>query len=230
MSLVLLHGFARGPAMFGPLARLDAHAPWILGHGPEPVGDPTSGWEGEVERLVAGLPDGPLTLCGYSMGARLALAIAARTPARIAHLVLVGVNPGVEDPVARAARRAEDEGWAVRLEREGLEAFLVAWEGQPHAGGVARPDRRAHRAPALAAAMRVLGPGTMPDLWPTLAGLTMPVDLVAGARDVRFASIARRAATVLPRARLTLVPDAGHDVVSEEPAAVRALLVSPEDP
>ena len=229
MNRFALHGFARGPSMFAPLEqgaipRLDLVTPWLLGHGPTPPGDPSTGWDGEVARVRALLPPVPLTLIGYSMGARLALAIALAAPTAVTRLVLIGVQCGISDPAERASRRGEDDTRAVRLERHGLEAFLAEWESLPHAGGVERADRRDHRPAALAAALRVLGPGAMPDLWPRLPGLAVPADLVVGARDPKFVSIATRATAAMPRARLHLVPDAGHDVVADQPARVRAIL------
>ena len=81
---------------------------------------------------------------------------------------------------------------------------------------------------SLAAALRGLGTGVMEPLWDRLGSLAVPITLVAGERDAKFAAIARRMAAALPQAELVLVPGAGHAVALEDPAAVAALLSRPE--
>jgi pimeloyl-ACP methyl ester carboxylesterase len=62
----------------------------------------------------------------------------------------------------------------------------------------------------------------MPSLWHRLAELPAPVLLLAGEEDLKFAELARRMATGLPRAEVVIVPEAGHAVQLEAPAAVAA--------
>jgi pimeloyl-ACP methyl ester carboxylesterase len=64
----------------------------------------------------------------------------------------------------------------------------------------------------------------MPDHGPRLAGIDVPVGLVAGERDAKFRALAEAMAEGLPRGRLHVVPDAGHNVVLEQPAEIARLL------
>ena len=64
----------------------------------------------------------------------------------------------------------------------------------------------------------------MPSLWERLPDLDLPVDLVVGERDEKFRAIAEKMAYALPRARVTVVPGAGHAVHLEAPDAVVELL------
>ena len=57
----------------------------------------------------------------------------------------------------------------------------------------------------------------MPDLWPSLTTLPVPVTFVAGERDAKFAALAARAVAQAPRAALRVVPGAGHDLCLECP-------------
>jgi pimeloyl-ACP methyl ester carboxylesterase len=57
-----------------------------------------------------------------------------------------------------------------------------------------------------------------------LRGIDIPTLLVAGSNDEKFSEIARKMAARMPRARLEIVPEVGHNVVLERPGAVRALL------
>lgn len=229
--LVLLHGFTGAPAswdrVLARLGRRDALRP-ALGLAPS--------FEAEVDRLAgewraAGLA--PVDLAGYSMGARVALGLAVRHPDRVARLTLVGVHPGLETDAERAERAAGDERWAALLEREGVARFVAAWEDQPlFATQLALPPdvRAAHRAirlahapDALARALRALSLARMPSLWPALPGLAVPVRLVVGEADPKFRALAARAAALLARATLQVVPGCGHDVPLEDPAAFAAL-------
>jgi len=45
----------------------------------------------------------------------------------------------------------------------------------------------------------------------------MPALLLAGALDGKYSAIARRMAGAMPRARLAIVPDAGHAIHLEQP-------------
>ena len=87
-----------------------------------------------------------------------------------------------------------------------------------------QPARLAHAPLALAAALRALGLGAMPDLWPELARITAPVAVLAGALDEKFAALAHRIADRLPRARAVLVDGAGHNLLLEAPDAVARAL------
>ncbi len=205
----------------------------LIGHAPGLPVPPGWTFEREVERIIELLPEVPVHLAGYSMGGRVAVAVAARAPARVARLTVVSSHPGL-DPDAAAARRAGDEKWCALLEEQGVAAFAAAWEAQPLWASQARlPDevrdaqrraRLAHDPIQLAAALRALGTGAMPDLWPLLGELPMPVDWIAGALDLPYADLARRAAAGIRRGLAHIIPDAGHNVLLERPAELAGAL------
>jgi pimeloyl-ACP methyl ester carboxylesterase len=64
----------------------------------------------------------------------------------------------------------------------------------------------------------------MEPLWPRLPELTMPVTVVVGGRDEKFAALARRYAQLLPRAEVVTVPGAGHGLPREAPEALASVL------
>lgn len=228
MSAVVLHGFA-GSAQ--ALLRFfpGAAAPELPGHGAAP--DARS-WEAALDDLGSSL-HARAVLFGYSMGARLALALALRHPQRIERLVLESGTAGIEEAAARARREAEDDALAGFLEREGMERFVERWEQHPTLASLKpfaallRPERLAHRPQGLASALRHLGTGAQPSYWEELRRLEVPVLLVAGAQDEKFAAIARRMRALLPRAALRLVPDCGHAPHLERPAAFAEALAVP---
>lgn len=238
-AMMMLHGFTgSGQGMEG-LARsfedeFEVLAPDLPGHGCSSI---TAGYSFDraVDDLLATLEAcGHRHACwlGYSMGARLALACAARQPRCAASLVLVGARAGIADPAEREARRREDEALAARIEAEGIEAFVDQWMAQAlfatqrRLGDAflagARRERLANSARGLAASLRVLGPGAQQPLFDVLARVEAPVLLVAGALDRKFVEVARDLAARLPRAEVCEIADAGHAVHLERPEAFLA--------
>ena len=232
-DLVLLHGFTQTGGSWQPVrealaGRYRALTPDLPGHGAF-AERPAS--FSATDAYLRAIVDGPYVLTGYSMGGRIALHAALSLGARVTRLVLIGASPGLADPAERAARRADDDKLADRIEAIGVEAFVREWSAQALFAGIPRgvaeladADRRRNTAHGLAAALRGLGTGVMPPLWDRLPELAHPVDLIVGERDEKFRAIAERMAAALPVARMHVVPDAGHAVHLEAPSAVAAIL------
>ena len=175
-------------------------------------------------------------LAGYSLGGRVALHVALAAPERVTRLVLIATTGGLEDPAARAARRAADDELAgAGRSAPGIDDWVARWTAQPIFAGTPPAAARAAGSrtcaattPAdLADVLRGVGTGAMEPLWDRLGELTMPVDVVVGERDAKFAALGRRLAAALPRARLTVVPGAGHGLPREAPEALAAVLEQP---
>ncbi|HWE32986.1 MAG TPA: alpha/beta fold hydrolase [Solirubrobacteraceae bacterium] len=231
--IVLLHGFTHTGASWDPvLAELPGRyrvlAPDIRGHGSASDVEPVS-LEGVIED-VRGLD--PVVLCGYSMGARLALHVALGAPS-VRRLVLIGGSPGLADGSEREARRAADEALAAELERLSIEQLADRWASQtavlagqpPTVAAAARADRLRNTPVGLARALRGLGTGALPSLWDRLGEITVPVTLIVGERDTKFRAIAEQMAPLFGgRVELVVVPGAGHAVHLETPASVADVL------
>lgn len=232
-SVVLLHGFSgTRRAWDGVVACLDTerYSPLALdlpGHGelvdvPRPIT-----FDACVESVLERSPK-RFVLVGYSLGGRVALHVALAARERLTRLVLIGVNPGIEDRRERELRSESDRLLARRLQTEPFEDFIERWRTQPlfadepsHAGVLARADQRRNRPDALAAVLRGLGTGEMTPLWDRLASIDLPVTLLVGERDEKFRAIGERMIGLLPNAHLLLAPG-GHGLLFESPAAVAA--------
>jgi 2-succinyl-6-hydroxy-2,4-cyclohexadiene-1-carboxylate synthase len=233
-DLLLLHGFTHTGASWDPVIaelreRYRATAPDIRGHGAASARRPVT-----LEAVLADLaavPSARFTLAGYSMGGRIALHFALAHPQRVARLVLIGASPGIADPGERAARRAQDEALADRVQRMSASQFADEWartpvlaDQAPEVREAARIDRLRSQPSGLAAALRGLGAGALEPLWQRLPELAMPVTLIAGERDRKFAAIAHEMAAPLRDPRVEIVPGAGHAVHLECPRAVASIL------
>lgn len=237
-TVVLLHGFAGTrhswdlvaarlhPERYRPLA-LD-----LRGHGDARDARPIT-FDAVVGDVAAAAPE-RFVLCGYSLGGRVALHAALAHPERVSRLVLVASTAGIDDAELRAERRAADERLAAEAERDGIEAFADRWMRQPLFAGTPpaaaahwRADIMRNDPAALAAVLRGIGSGVMTPLWDRLGELrAIPVTIMAGERDGRYAAIARRLAGALGDARVLLVPGAGHGLPREAPQAVAAAIAT----
>lgn len=246
--LVFLHGFTGSPQTFDEVVAALPPARAVLrltlaGHGDAPFPESVSGFDDEVARLaglIASWSTEPVHLVGYSLGARLSLALLLNGPDRVARLTAVGAHAGLGTAAARAGRRARDAVWVRQLETGDLERFVAAWERQPLFASAASlsPERReAHRRERLghdprrlARSLRTVGLGEMPDLVPGLARSRAPLDLVVGELDVAFRELAGRILAARPDARLFVVPGVGHNVPRESPLALARILSEDQDP
>jgi 2-succinyl-6-hydroxy-2,4-cyclohexadiene-1-carboxylate synthase len=239
-ALVLLHGYTGRGSDFDGLAAafaadFEVLAPDLPGHAASAARVLEDGYDFDacLDDIVATLESTGHRRAhwlGYSMGARLALGCAVRHPEHVASMVLVGGRAGIEDADEREARRRADESLAACLETDGIESFVDEWLAQPLFDSQRRlgekfmaAQRRArldNDPRALAAALRVLGPGAQPPLHEALAGVRVPVLLVAGELDRKFVQLARALARRLPQAELCEIPNAGHAVHLEQPEAL----------
>lgn len=243
-GLVLLHGFTGSGASFDEvlahLAQLGGGArpfrPMLLGHGAN-AAPGVRRFEQEVDRLGEEIRRAGFSgahLCGYSLGARLGLGLLARHGSLFRSATLIGVHPGLCDPRERAARIGSDERWCELLSRQGLPAFLRAWEAQPlfetqrELPGPERERQRqireSHSADGLMRALRVLGLGQMPDYRGVLPAVGLRVRLLVGARDSKFGSLASALTAACRRIELLSVEGAGHNLLLEAPAQLARVL------
>jgi 2-succinyl-6-hydroxy-2,4-cyclohexadiene-1-carboxylate synthase len=243
-SLVMLHGFTGSGLSFSHLAAhlgevVTALCPDLPGHHGAglPLEEGTRGFIETVDGLAEALPRRAVVY-GYSQGARIALLLAARHPHKVQKLILEGCHPGLRQRHDRLLRRLQDERRAQQLTSRGVEAFVDAWERLPLFSGLRRLPaaeqaalrlrRVTHEASGLAGALRCLGQGVQPDVWPLLPKLHVPTLILTGSADIKYTQLARRMVGELPSAWRKAFEGIGHAPHLECPAAwadeVRAFL------
>ena len=226
--LVFLHGFTQTAAAWEPFVGTlrtrcarrigESLAIDLPGHGTDPDGRADL-WECAERAVERG---GSAIYVGYSMGGRVALHATLARADRVKGLVLISTTAGIVDDDERAMRRSDDDALAARIEEIGVEAFVDEWLSRPMFAGLGgaasdRSLRLANTATGLADSLRHAGTGTQEPLWSRLAEIRIPVLVIAGAQDHKFVGIAHLLVEALPDATLTVVPDAGHNVVLEKP-------------
>ena len=230
-SVVLLHGFGgtsrtwdgiaarMSPQRYRPVA-ID-----LPGHGEAAAASRPITFDACTEHVLARSPE-RFTLCGYSLGGRVALHVALAARERVRRLLLLSTSGGIEDGVERAKRRASDRRLVAELERLPLEQFIARWNRQPlfaddppAVNALAGEQMRRNRADALAAVLRGIGSGEMQPLWDRLGELAMPATVIVGERDHRYQALARRMVGLLPHAELAVIAG-GHRLPLENPGGV----------
>jgi 2-succinyl-6-hydroxy-2,4-cyclohexadiene-1-carboxylate synthase len=237
----LLHGFTGSPQSYSGVVRhlgveRRAFIPALTGHGGAWLGRAAESFEGEVSRLLSLLAEqgGPRLICGYSLGARVALGMLCRAPAKFDAAVLIGLHAGLEAASARDERRALDARRARILREDGLAAFVRAWESlplfttqrtlSPDLLAEQRESRLAHDPEGLARSLEALGLAEMPNYRAAMASLEVPITLITGSLDVKFSKIANELAARNLHIQSVQIDGAGHNVLLEAPSVVAAEL------
>jgi 2-succinyl-6-hydroxy-2,4-cyclohexadiene-1-carboxylate synthase len=232
-TLVWLHGFTQTRASAHQFRTILAGSHELLvtdlpGHGAASAVH--ASLDETADLLASSLPEYPVALGGYSMGARVALHVALRHRERLSALVLLGASRGIEDQAQRRERLARDEALAVRVETIGTERFLDEWLAQPMFSTLP-PDpleraARSRDAHGLASSLRRCGTGTQEFLGPRLASLTVPTLCFAGERDEKFLLEARAIAAAAPNASIEVVPATQHAAHLEDPEGCARLVTT----
>jgi len=258
--LVLLHGFTGDGSTMQCLAeRLEIDTDVVLldlvGHGRSSVPDDERAYSVDAmaahvaavgEECASGsmavnaasggeeCASGSFHLVGYSMGGRVALALACRHPDLLRSLTVIGASAGLSTEAERAERRESDQKLAESIEQDGLEAFVDRWMANPlfatqarlGAGFLAasRAQRMRNSAAGLARSLRAAGTGVMTPLHDDLESCAVPTVFIVGAQDPKFTRVAVGLAARMPNAATAVVDDAGHAAHLEQPDAVAAVI------
>ncbi len=241
-KLLFLHGFMGAQADFDALiAKLEGKFCCLIvdlpGHGQTVVLESEVGYK--IDAIATGLIEllqslnfTPCHLMGYSMGGRLALFLACRFPQHVLSVLLESASPGLASEPERIQRQQQDERLAIALETGSWVTFLAQWYARPLFATLCQhPDfetllhRRSQNNPEeLAKILRGLGTGHQPSLWEELHGIEIPIQLVVGVLDSKFVDINHKMIQFCQKARLSLVPNCGHNVHFEQPQALAEIL------
>ena len=170
-------------------------------------------------------------LAGYSLGGRLALRAALRSPGSFSAVVTVGATAGIEEGPLRVARAEADEKLASWIETASMEDVVSLWERQPMFADQSdalveaqRSGRLSHDQRSLALLLRTAGQGALEPVWHDLRSLELPLLAIAGARDDGYTRAAKRIASTAPNGRLAIVEEAGHAPQLQQPDEVARVI------
>ena len=236
-SLALIHGWGLGRTAWQPIvtpvsAYCDVHHVDLPGYGgaaPDP-----SRFEDTARRIVDSLPAGTI-LCGWSLGALLALEAASQRPEHIGGLVLVGASPCFVQhddwPHAQLPTLLDGFTAAVRNHPvETLQRFVALLnQGDARARANTRAQQQAlaaHPTPDTDSLIQGLDWLRKTELRQKVATITIPTLLIHGESDPLMPlPAARWLAEHLPQARLEVFHGAAHAPFLNSPERFAELLI-----
>ncbi|ROZ79704.1 alpha/beta fold hydrolase [Ramlibacter sp. WS9] len=224
--LILLPGLAADETMWE--AQVPALAPWA-----PIVADVHAQPHETIEAMAAALlvtHEGPLVLCGASMGGMIAMEAARQAPQRITGLALLGTSARPETPDMRKLR----EG-AIELFAQGRVAEVI----EPNVAFAFHPDQARDAVLVRSYIDFVLRAGAdqlirqnravivRPDARTHLAAVRCPTLVMCGDSDqLAPPECSLEIAALVPGAQLKWVPRCGHMLTMERPDVVNAELVA----
>lgn len=235
--LILLHGFMGSGRQFEHLLPelktfCNPVTVDLLGHGNTEGAElhyrfSTKEQVADLVKLISEQLHIPLYLYGYSMGGRLALQTAIHRPDLFRGLILESSTFGIESETERQARQSLDGSRSDQI-MGNFSGFLNEWRSKPLFQPVHDevPDQLMQRMSEIqsaqnnlwmANALQAFGTGTMPCVREQLAGLPVPVQLIAGENDSKFIHINRQMEKELNDAHFERVSRAGHRVHMDNP-------------
>ncbi len=180
-----------------------------------------------AERALRAVPEGPIAVCGLSMGGYVAMEIVRRAPGRVTRLALFDTSARPDTPEQTRRRRA-----LLALSESGMfrgvtPRLLPQLLHKDNLDGPLGPE-------VMAMAERVGRPAFhrqqraimhRPDSRPDLPRIAVPTLVGVGEGDTLTPpELAEEMAALIPGARLARIPDAGHLPPMEKPDAVTGLL------
>jgi pimeloyl-ACP methyl ester carboxylesterase len=234
-AIVLLHGAGFDHTAWALHSRWFAHhgfavlAPDLPGHGWSR--GPALASIGEMADWTVALLDAvgaqTVRLIGHSMGSLIALDAAARHPARVTALTLIGTAATMTvGPDLLKAAEANDQG-AIDM--------VSIWGLGFHAelGGCLAPGLWMHG--GAQTTLQRCAPGVLfsdlsacnayADALGAAAGISVPTTLILGEKDMMTPAKAGKAlASAIPHARTVVLPGAGHMLMTERPDDLLAAL------
>ncbi|MFO1164129.1 MAG: 3-oxoadipate enol-lactonase [Paracoccus sp. (in: a-proteobacteria)] len=178
----------------------------------------------DVAALIEATSDGPVIICGLSIGGMIAQNLAARRPDLIRAAVLsnTAVKMGTAESWTDRIRTIETRGIAAIADMVMERWFAPTFRARPELALWRNMVIRTS-APGYIAACRALAAA---DLTVQTAGLRLPTLVIAGDSDGSSpADLVRATAALIPGARFHIIADAGHLPCVEQPHAFAATLI-----
>lgn len=196
----------------------------LPGHG-RSEGPPT--WSYGIEAMADAIASelqsllvGPMVLMGHSLGGSVAIALATRHPAMVAHLIAAepGLDPGRGVVSARIARQPESAFMSQGFDQLVRATARLAAQGSAEAGAWL-PDLQRASPVALHRASVSLLAERQPTFREHLLTLPMAGSLITGATSSHLGE-----PTVAPHLQGYVVHGAGHQLTVNNPAGFAAIL------
>jgi len=236
-SLFLLHGFTGSLEDWRNLSlqfdeSYNIYAMDLIGHGKSDVPADITFYSAEsqvnqLKNVIDKFKSDKNILLGYSMGGRLALSFAANNPGLLNGLILESASEGINKIQEREKRKTDDDKLAELVLKNPVEEFMTKWMDQELFGtlrrfsnakiGELKKQKCKTSRTGLANSLRGFSTGVMPYLGNQLKAINFPVLLLSGQLDSKFTKINSHLQNHFPKAKHSVIKNAGHNTHLEEP-------------
>jgi 2-succinyl-6-hydroxy-2,4-cyclohexadiene-1-carboxylate synthase len=171
-----------------------------------------------AEKFIDNIGRDKPVLLGYSMGGRLAMHAALRTPGLFSGAIFVSANPGLPLLADRQVRLKNDLQWAKRFLYDPWSVVLKDWNAQPvlKDGTELNRNEAEFDRSALANAMDNWSLGRQGDLRKELEQLRLPHLFLTGKQDEKFTGLAKSLVNSAAGSH-RIIEGAGHRVPWDNP-------------
>jgi 2-succinyl-6-hydroxy-2,4-cyclohexadiene-1-carboxylate synthase len=236
-AIVALHGFTGSTKtwdefVIGAKDRYTVITIDLLGHGQSDSPTNSARYDisnciNDVKAILTNLHVERTNWLGYSMGGRVALALALALPERTASLMLESASPGLSTLKERSDRIQQDSELADWIIEVGIKDFVQYWENLPlfsSQNSLPASQQKAHRAQrltnssvGLANSLRGIGTGIQPPVHQQLDKINFPTLMICGNLDLKFNRIAQEMHNSIQGSQFQEIRNAGHAPHFEKP-------------
>ena len=180
-----------------------------------------------AEKVFAQAPE-KFSVCGFSMGGRVALHMMRMAPERVRRLCLLDTHVGAAGPGEAAARQslvdlANSEGMTALAEKWAPPLVHPSRRGDAQFMGALFDMARRATPPIFAGQIRALLGRA--DATPLLGSFKLPVYVIVGRQDALSTLASHEEfARLIPGAKLRVIEESGHFTPLEQPGALTAIL------
>jgi pimeloyl-ACP methyl ester carboxylesterase len=227
-ALLLSHGYSATSQMWrGQIEAFSRHHKLITwdmrGHGQSDYPEDQSAYseDATVDDMAAvldavGARDA--IIGGLSLGGYMSLAFRLRHPERVRALLIIDTGPGFKNDEARAAWNKHAATYALEFEKNGLESLKT------RSPEMAESTHR--NASGLIKAAKGMLTQRDPGVINSLPKINVPTLVLVGSEDKPFLAAADYMASKIPGAVKVVIPNAGHAVNIDQPAAFNAAVLA----
>jgi 2-succinyl-6-hydroxy-2,4-cyclohexadiene-1-carboxylate synthase len=162
-----------------------------------------------------------ISLCGYSLGGRLAITFAAKYPDMVNALLVESTSLGIEDRIDREVRYKKDLSISESI-KENLHEFARNWssnklfENQLLRNEIGFNNqkliRQSHNKDQLALSLKTFSVGNMPFLRNQFQKFNFPIIIVNGKDDIKYIKEGRTMLKLNKNAKQYIINNASHNV------------------
>ena len=186
----------------------------------------------QIQSIIDRLSIENLFVYGYSMGGRLLFQLLADNSSLFKGAVVESSHCGIMDKATRDDRISIDKKWADSL-RNNFDDFLEEWgklslfsSPDDESDKKYRIIMKQQNPELLALSLEGFGAGVMPPVCKELQNLDLPLYLVAGEHDKKYASLTPQISEICNGCEFTIVKHAGHRVHVDQPEKLLLIIQS----